>query len=168
MPTYLGGWAVAPPFWPPNEAANVVTQWTMTQRAGSLTYHLFTAGTSLLLFLGFFLLCEVGLPPGLLLPAAAALPRWVGAAAGAVGLSLSPSPSPESSWVVVRWSAADLYGENSLAVYLFSDPLANNISNMLPNDCPAWYFLLWGEGLYFLVAYFTTAYLKHHKLFLRL
>ena len=160
VPTFLGGWAVAPPFALPNPDTNVVTQWTMTQRAGSLTYHLFTAGTSLLLFAGFYALGEVGVP---LLPLPPSLaPLW-----GALGLSFTPAGGDSGLWLL-RWSAADLYGENSLAVYLFSDPLADNISAMLPQDCPAWYFLLWGEGLYFLIAYATTSYLRHHKLFLRL
>jgi hypothetical protein len=39
---------------------------------------------------------------------------------------------------------------------------------MLPDDVPAWYFLLWGEGLYLAVAYAATLYLRNHKLFLRL
>jgi len=166
VPKYLGGWAVAPPFFVPAVDTNVVTQWTMTQRAGSLTYHLFTAGTSLLLFTVFFVLCEVGVGP-----------LWsvrsstLDTVAGFVGLTFSPvggaAGEGKGRWAV-RWTAADLYGGNSLAVYLFSDPLANNISNMLPSDVPAWYFLLWGEGLYFLIAYFTTAYLRHNKLFLRL
>jgi hypothetical protein len=157
----VGGWAVAPPFYLPDPATNVVTQLTMTQRAGSLTYHLFTAGTSLLFFTLFFALGEVGVP----LPT---LPPSLGRLWGWVGLSFTPAGGEHAGRWLLRWSAADLYGENSLAVYLFSDPLANNISAMLPQDCPAWYFLLWGEGLYFLVAYATTSYLRHHKLFLRL
>ena len=155
----LGGssWAVAPPFYVPDPATNVVTQWTMTQRAGSMTYHLFTAGTSTLLFAVFFALCEVGVPaPGA---------PWLAAAARAAGFEARAGGGAR---LQMRWHAADVFGENSLAVYLLSDPLANNVSAMLPSDVPAWYFLLWGEGLYFLVAYFTTAYLKHHKLFLRL
>ena len=94
-----------------------------------------------------------------------ALPARLAPLWGALGLSFAPAGA--GRWLL-RWSAADLYGENSLAVYLFSDPLGNQIGNMLPLDCPAWYFLLWGEGLYFVVAYFTTVYLRHHKLFLRL
>ena len=43
VPTYAGGWAVALPFYYPDTATNVVTMWTMTQRAGSVTYHIFTA-----------------------------------------------------------------------------------------------------------------------------
>jgi hypothetical protein len=167
VPTVLGGWAVAPPFALPNPDTNVVSQWTMTQRAGSVTYHIFTAGTSLLIFAGFYALGEVGVP----LPT---LPPSLGLLWGAVGLSFTPAPhaasaaaAPATLWLL-RWSPADLYGENSLAVYLFSDPLGNSIGAMLPQDCPAWYFLLWGEGLYFLIAYFTTVYLRHHKLFLRL
>jgi hexosaminidase len=148
------GWAVAPPFVTPDPAANVVTQWTMTQRAGSATYHIFTAGTSLLIFAGFFAACEVGVaaPPAALAP----LARAVGLVDGGRG-----------RWLL-RSHFADVFGENSLAVYLLSDPLGNNVGNMLPADCPAWYFLVFGEGLYFVVAYAATAYLRHHKLFLRL
>ena len=39
---------------------------------------------------------------------------------------------------------------------------------MLPDDSPAWYFLLWGEGLNIGIAYVCAAYLRAHKLFLRL
>lgn len=156
VPTVGGSsWAVAPPFYVPDPDANVVTQWTMTQRAGSMTYHLFTAGTSTLLFALFFALCEVGVPAPAAPPLAAAA-RAAGFAPGAEGA------------LVLRWRAADVFGENSLAVYLLSDPLANTISDMLPDDVPAWYFLLWGEGLYFIVAYAATLYLRNHKLFLRL
>ena len=33
---------------------------------------------------------------------------------------------------------------------------------------PNWYFLLWGEVLYFVIVYVATSYLREHKLFLRL
>jgi len=147
------GWAVLPPFVLPDPSTNVVTQWTMTQRAGSVTYHIFTAGTSLLLFAGFYALCEMGV----------AAPPTVAPLARAVGFV----DSGRGRWLL-RWHLADVFGENSLAVYLLSDPLGDHVGDMLPADCPAWYFLLWGEGLYFVIAYAATAYLRHHKLFLRL
>jgi hypothetical protein len=42
------------------------------------------------------------------------------------------------------------------------------VGDMLPQDCPAWYFLLWGEGLYLSVVFLAATYLRTHKLFLRL
>ena len=68
----------------------------------------------------------------------------------------------------MRWHVAEVFGENALAVYLLSDSLGDNIGAMLPDPCPNWYFLIWGEGLYFIVAYIATSYLRAHKLFLRL
>ena len=50
--TLGGGALVLPPFAVPDAERNVVTAWTMTQRAGSATYHLFTAGTGTFLCFG--------------------------------------------------------------------------------------------------------------------
>jgi predicted acyltransferase len=49
----------APPFWPP---WNPVDLWTMTQRAGSLSYQTFSAGFSLLVYGGFLWLSDVRSP----------------------------------------------------------------------------------------------------------
>jgi predicted acyltransferase len=49
----------APPFWPP---WNPVDMWTMTQRAGSLSYQTFSAGFSLLVYAAFLWVCDVRQP----------------------------------------------------------------------------------------------------------
>ncbi|MCX6613983.1 MAG: heparan-alpha-glucosaminide N-acetyltransferase domain-containing protein [Acidobacteria bacterium] len=49
----------APPFWPP---WNPVDLWTMTQRAGSLSYQTFSAGFSLLVYGGFLWLADIRKP----------------------------------------------------------------------------------------------------------
>jgi predicted acyltransferase len=50
-----GGSLVPPPFWPPVAAVDL---WTMSQRAGSLSYLTFTAGFSLAVYAGFIWLCD--------------------------------------------------------------------------------------------------------------
>jgi predicted acyltransferase len=62
----LAGYAIscvhgleAPPFWPP---WNPVDLWTMTQRAGSLSYQTFSAGFSLLVYGVFLWLCDLRKP----------------------------------------------------------------------------------------------------------
>jgi predicted acyltransferase len=49
----------APPFWPP---LHPVDLWTMTQRAGSLSYQTFSAGFSLLVYGVFLWLCDIRTP----------------------------------------------------------------------------------------------------------
>jgi predicted acyltransferase len=49
----------APPFWPP---WNPVDLWTMTQRAGSVSYQTFSAGFSLLVYGLFLWLCDIRRP----------------------------------------------------------------------------------------------------------
>lgn len=49
----------APPFWPP---WNAVDLWTMTQRAGSLSYQTFSAGFSLLIYGAFLWFCDIRKP----------------------------------------------------------------------------------------------------------
>jgi len=49
----------APPFWPP---WNPVDMWTMTQRAGSLSYQTFSAGFSLLVYGAFLWLADIRKP----------------------------------------------------------------------------------------------------------
>jgi hypothetical protein len=54
------GWTgvlVEPPPLPPRLPANI---WTMSQRAGSLTYQVYAAGFALVVYTGFVLLCDVG------------------------------------------------------------------------------------------------------------
>jgi hypothetical protein len=157
IPT-LGGsaWAVLPPFLLPNPATNVVTMWSMTQRAGSATYHLFTAGTSAALFAALLVLCErgVGVPGG------GWWPEGVGSRVAGL--------HTHQGRIRLHWHVAGVLGENALAVYLLSDPVGDHVGDMLPQDCPAWYFLLWGEGLYLSVVFLAATYLRTHKLFLRL
>ena len=52
----LCSWLVEPPFVPP---AHPVNLWTMSQRAGSVTYLTFGAGLSLVLYAGFVWACDV-------------------------------------------------------------------------------------------------------------
>ncbi len=49
----------APPFWPPWRPVDL---WTMTQRAGSLSYQVFSAGFSLLVYAVFLWLCDARKP----------------------------------------------------------------------------------------------------------
>lgn len=160
VPTW-GGSAllVAPPFAVPDPATNVVTMWTMTQRAGSATYHLFTAGTSLVLFAAMVAACELGVR------APAWWPRR--AAARALGLHTLPEDAPHAH-IVLRSDFFSLFGDNALAIYVMSDQVGNAIGAMLPDPCPNWYFIVWGEGLYIGVIAVCAAYLRKHRLFLRL
>ncbi len=50
----MNGWA-APPFWPPVAPVDL---WTMSQRAGSLSYQTFAAGFSMALYAGFIWLVD--------------------------------------------------------------------------------------------------------------
>jgi hypothetical protein len=156
VPTIGNSWLVAPPFSLPDPANNVVTMWTMTQRAGSVTYHLFTAGTSAALFALFLFACEVGIPE----------PSWWHIISG--GASKILGIHSNENRVRLKWHVAEVFGENALAIYLLGDKLGDQIGDMLPIDSPAWYFILWGEGLQFLIAYIAAAYLRKNKLFLRL
>ena len=52
----LYGLLVEPPFVPPTQKVNV---WTMSQRAGSISYLTFGAGFSMLLFAAFVWACDV-------------------------------------------------------------------------------------------------------------
>jgi hypothetical protein len=158
VPTVGGSrWLVQPPFALPDPDANVVTMWTMTQRAGSVTYHVFAAGTSAAFFALFLLACEAG----------ARAPAWWPAVAAPARDVLGVHRADDGR-LRLRWHVAEVFGENALALYLLSDPLGDHISDMVPDDSPNWYFILWGEGLYFAVAYVAAAYLRKHKLFLRL
>lgn len=51
-----GGSLAAPPFWPP---AGPVDLWTMSQRAGSLSYLTFATGFSLAVYAGFIWACDL-------------------------------------------------------------------------------------------------------------
>jgi predicted acyltransferase len=51
-----GGHLAAPPFFPPRASVDL---WTMSQRAGSLSYLAFAAGFSLALYAGFVWLCDL-------------------------------------------------------------------------------------------------------------
>jgi hypothetical protein len=57
-PTYSGlsSWLVAPPFVPPTHPVNL---WTMSQRAGSVSYLMFGAGLSLAAYALFVWACDV-------------------------------------------------------------------------------------------------------------
>jgi len=172
VPTLGGsGFFVYPPFVRPDPATNVVTMWTMTQRAGSATYHLFAAGTSSAIFALLYAVCEMGVPvparvrAALTGPAAAPALRQLPAF---LGLRWAPEGQAVGSRLYLRWHVAEVLGENALAVYLIGDAIGDNVGNMLPPDCPVWYFLLWGEGLYIGVALVAALYLRSHKLFLRL
>lgn len=58
-----GGPLAAPPFWPPSGPVDL---WTMSQRAGSLSYQTFAAGLSLALYAAFVWACDLrGLGLGL-------------------------------------------------------------------------------------------------------
>lgn len=54
----VSGWQ-APPFWPPWQMPDL---WTMSQRAGSLSYQTFSSGFSLLVYSGFLWMCDVHKP----------------------------------------------------------------------------------------------------------
>lgn len=54
-PGRLGAWLVEPPFVPPTRPVNL---WTMSQRAGSVSYQMFGAGLSLALYAVFVWACD--------------------------------------------------------------------------------------------------------------
>lgn len=193
VPAY-GGFLVNPPFYLPDPATNVVTMWTMTQRAGSPTYHVWAAGTSLFLFMILYFVCEEGIPvsTGNWLYG---YPWLIKGLQSIGGLHLVPVKGTEeeeeegseevemdrsvpvdettvgvgtTNRLLLYWHVAEVFGENPLAVYLIGNSVSDNVGNMLPLNCPAWYFLLWGEGLYIGVCYIAAVYLRQHKLFLRL
>ena len=153
--------------------------WTLSQRGGTTSYHVFASGTSLFLFMLLYLVCEEGIT----------VPNWIYNYPWLIkvnqevfGLHLVPihqqqqennvddndSDIPHSHRLLLYWQTAEVFGENALAVYLIGDSISDNVGNMLPKDCPAWYFLLWGELLYIGVCYIAALYLRKHKLFLRL
>ncbi len=57
----LSAWLAEPPFIkPPGEDHRKWNYWMMSQRAGTLSYPLFAAGFSLLVYLLFFMVCDLG------------------------------------------------------------------------------------------------------------
>lgn len=52
----VGSWLIEPPFVPPNHPVNI---WTMSQRAGSVTYLAFGSGLSLVLYAFFVWTCDL-------------------------------------------------------------------------------------------------------------
>jgi len=175
VPTLDGGILVRPPFAVPDEASNVVTAWTMTQRAGSATYHLFTAGTSAVILAALIAASELG----------CAAPRWWrrgGAAARAASAVLGVrtveveaeagkdgDEGEEGASVLLFHSHVfEVFGENALAIYIAGDQVGNSVGAMIPADAPPWYFLCFGEVSYIGVLFVVASYLRAHKLFLRL
>jgi hypothetical protein len=101
----------------------VVTMWTMTQRAGSVSYHVLTAGTSLAILSLLYCCCEIGV---VLSPSAAASHAkwapWLSRLAGwHVAPALSDGKPDGGQRVVMKWWVLEVLGENSLAVYLISN-----------------------------------------------
>jgi len=176
VPTLDGGVLVLPPFAVPDEASNVVTAWTMTQRAGSATYHLFTAGTSVVILALLVAASELG----------CAAPRWwrrggavARVAAAVLGLRTVPVGEAEAegegegegegdSVVLFHSHVFEVFGENALAIYIAGDQVGDAVQAMIPADAPAWYFLCFGEASYIGVLFVVASYLRAHKLFLRL
>jgi hypothetical protein len=130
----------------------------MTQRAGSATYHIFTAGTSAVFLALFVGLSELGFRK----PEA-----WDGSLAARAASSLLGLRSSGDA-LVFRSHVFEVLGENALAVYIMGDQVGNAIGAMIPDDAPSWYFLCFGEVFYVGVIYVCTSYLRSHKLFLRL
>lgn len=57
----LLSWFAEPPFVkPPDASVRKWNYWMMSQRAGSLSYLTFTAGFAMVVFVGFFVLCDLG------------------------------------------------------------------------------------------------------------
>jgi hypothetical protein len=54
----LTSWLVEPPFVPPTQPENTFDYWTMSQRAGSLSYVTFAAGLSAALYAAFLWACD--------------------------------------------------------------------------------------------------------------
>jgi hypothetical protein len=123
-----GGLLVAPPFARPDEATNVVSMWTMTQRAGSATYHLFTAGTSAAVLA----LCVAASELGFAAPW-----RPGGAAAQAASAVLGLHTSADG---IARFRSHlfEVLGENALAVYIMGDQVGDAVQAMVPPDAPTW------------------------------
>ncbi|MBI5365760.1 MAG: hypothetical protein HZA54_01880 [Planctomycetes bacterium] len=57
LPAGIGAWLAAPPFVPPGGPVDL---WTMSQKAGSLSYLAFGAGLSLAVYAAFVLVCDLG------------------------------------------------------------------------------------------------------------
>ena len=101
-----------------------MTMWTMTQRAGSTTYHIFTAGTSLLVLALMVVLREMGtVAPARWGPRA----RKLGLALGGIHTTSSPSTTSGhgSEKLRLRWHVLEVFGENALAVYVLSDGISD-------------------------------------------
>ena len=157
---------VLPPFAVPDAERNVVTAWTMTQRAGSATYHLFTAGTSAVILACLVAASELG----------CAAPRWwrrggaaARAASAALGLrTVAVEGGGEASVLLFHSHVFEVFGENALAIYIAGDQVGDAVQDMIPDDAPPWYFLCFGEATYIGVLFVVASYLRAHKLFLRL
>ena len=158
VPTLGGGGLVLPPFAQPDPDTNVVTMWTMTQRAGSPTYHIFAAGTSAAILALFVAASELG---------CAARWRPGGAAAQAAGAALGLRTDQDGR-VRFRSHVFEVFGENALTIYIAGDQVGDAVQAMVPPDAPTWYFLLFGECTYIGVLFVCALYLRSHKLFLRL
>ena len=157
-PTVDGGaprWVPAP-FVRPPMPDGVVTMWTMTQRAGTVPYHWFTTATSLAAFAAVYAAVDIGFRR----------PSWWPDRVAALVAGLHTTPGGDT--VRLHWHVLEVFGENSLAVYLISSATSDAFSAMVPPNAPVWYFLLWGEGLMFVIVYIFARYLRTHKLFLRL
>ena len=163
--TLGGGALVLPPFAVPDAERNVVTAWTMTQRAGSATYHLFTAGTSAVILACLVAASELG----------CAAPRWwrrggaaARAASAVLGLRTVTVEGGEASVLLFPSHVFEVFGENALAIYIAGDQVGDAVQDMIPDDAPPWYFLCFGEVTYIGVLFVVASYLRAHKLFLRL
>ena len=180
IPSYgPGNFFVAPPFMVPNNITNVVTMWTMTQRAGSGTYHLFTSGVCILLFVLLYILCDIGIKAPVWW-IESSFYRTLGETIFGIycmeedndickETELATRQNSRPSYrLKVKWDILEVFGSNSLAIYLISDMIGGNIQEMIPMDAPTWYFVLWGQGLNITIAYICANYLRRNRLFLRL
>ena len=146
VPTLDGGALVFPPFFRPDADTNVVTPWTMTQRAGSATYHIFAAGTSAALLALLVAASELGVAAprgwrrgGVAARAASAVLglRTVAVASGEEG---EAGEEGEEGGAVLLFQSHvfEVFGENALAVYIMGDQVGDAVGAMLPPDCPSW------------------------------
>jgi hypothetical protein len=120
--------------------------WTMSQRAGSVTYPLFAAGVALAAFAVFRWVCDGGrnLPP----PA----PPSQGKGAGGLGF--------QSKFL-------DLFGRHALAGYIVHDMAGESVKPFVPKDSPLWWVGI-SFAVYLLLITVVLRYLDRQRLFLKL
>ena len=170
---------------PPANA--VASMWTMSLRSGSLSFHLFTQGAAMVAYAVFYLACDVGCAR----PACCAL--RTGSTTSRTSITLNGTlplsgdhhdkqssahthkgvyadahDDEEDAPLRLNLYVLSLFGDNCLAVYVMHVVIADTVRDLVPNDSPAWYALGLALPLYLCVVGVFAAYLRRHRMFLRL